>query len=82
MIGENKPNRYFLLMENKSLIRRFVENTSKNKMELTHKYMTYELEGKELAEKLGIKGCITSIGFVSTQTDNTFTSKVTIEVVE
>jgi len=51
-------------------------------MKLTHKKITYELDGIELANALSIEGCITSIGFVSTQTDDTFTSKVTIEVVE
>lgn len=51
-------------------------------MNLIHKEITYELNGKELAEKLGIKGTIISVSYTSTEKGDTLTSKVVIKVIE
>jgi hypothetical protein len=49
-------------------------------MKITDTQMTYELTGEELANKLEIEGCITSIEYTSTDGHEGFTSKVTIQV--
>ena len=50
-------------------------------MKLTNTNHTFEITGDELAEKLGIEGCITSISYASTEKDD-FESKITIQVKE